>query len=145
MTRARFATDLIEIANAIPKAYQDQVEHELGSNRMLWNFSEEIARSASQFETAYPGFGHMAYLADESEPMISPLSSLLLPILFVFCEKANIEYNALLRVRVGLFTKTITEAKHHNPARRLRRAPPDGGLLRERLRRRHVHLRSDVR
>ncbi len=113
MTRAR--SDVIEIANAIPKAYQDQVEHELGSTRMLWNFSEEIARSASKFETAYPGFGHMAYLADESEPMISPLSSLLLPILFVFCEKADIEYNALLRVRVGLFTKTITDAKHHNP------------------------------
>ena len=113
MTRAR--PDVIEIANAIPKAYQDQVEHELGSSRMLWNFSEEIARSASKFDTAYPGFGHMAYLADESEPMISPLSSLLLPILFVFCDKANIEYNALLRVRVGLFTRTITDAKHHNP------------------------------
>ena len=107
--------DLIEIANAIPKAYQEQVEQELGSNRMLWTFSDEIARSASGFKEAYPGFGHMAYLADEHEPVISPMSSLLLPILFVFCDKASIEYNALLRIRVGLFTKTITEAKHHNP------------------------------
>jgi hypothetical protein len=107
--------DLIEIANAIPKTYQDQVENELGSNRMLWTFSDEIASSASGFETAYPGFGHMAYLADENEPVISPLSSLLLPILFVFCEKAKIEYRALLRIRVGLFTKTTGGTKHHNP------------------------------
>ncbi|HXU04797.1 MAG TPA: 2OG-Fe(II) oxygenase [Polyangia bacterium] len=107
--------DLIEIADAIPKTYQDQVENELGSNRMLWTFSDEIASSGSGFETAYPGFGHMAYLAHESEPVISPLSSLLLPILFVFCEKANIEYRALLRIRVGLFTRTAGGAKHHNP------------------------------
>jgi hypothetical protein len=107
--------DLIEIADAIPKPYQDQVEHELGSNRMLWSFADEIARSASGFKTTYPGFGHLAYLADEHEPLISPMSSLLLPILFVFCERANIAYQALLRIRVGLFTKTIADAKHHNP------------------------------
>jgi hypothetical protein len=107
--------ELIELANAIPRAYQDQVESELGSNRMLWTFSDEIASSASGFETAYPGFGHMAYLADEDEPLVSPMSSLLLPILFVFCEKAEIEYRALLRIRVGLFTKTISGANHHNP------------------------------
>ena len=106
---------MIEIADAIPKPYQDQVEQELGSSRMVWSFSDEIARSASGFKTSYPGFGHMAYLADENEPLISPMSSLLLPILFVFCDKANIEYHALLRIRVGLFTKTISDAKHHNP------------------------------
>jgi hypothetical protein len=107
--------ELIEIANAIPKPYQEQVELELGSNRMTWSFADEIARSASGFHTGYPGFGHLAYLADEQDPLISPMSSLLLPILFVFCEKANIEYHALLRIRVGLFTRSITESKHHNP------------------------------
>jgi hypothetical protein len=106
---------VIEIADAIPKPYQDQVEQELGSSRMVWSFSDEIARSASGFKASYPGFGHMAYLADENEPVISPMSSLLLPILFVFCDKANIEYHALLRIRVGLFTKTISDAQHHNP------------------------------
>src|SRR6185503_17831028 len=82
---------------------------------MVWSFAEEIARSASSFEASYPGFGHLAFHADENDPVISPMSSLLLPILYVFCEKANIEYRALLRIRVGLFTKTVTEAKHHNP------------------------------
>jgi hypothetical protein len=107
--------DVIEIANAIPRPYQEQVEQELGSNRMLWSYSDEIARSASAFENSYPGLGHLAYLADPDEPVISPMSSLLLPILFVFCEKAGLEYQALLRIRVGLFTKTITDARHHNP------------------------------
>jgi hypothetical protein len=107
--------DIIELENAIPKPYQDQVEEELGSNRMLWTLAEEVARSASGFATGYPGFGHLAYLADPEEPIVSPMSSLLLPILFVFCEKANIPYNALIRIRVGLFTRTITDAKHHNP------------------------------
>lgn len=107
--------ELIEIANAIPKTYQDQVEQELGSSRMQWSFSDEIARSASRFKDNHPGFGHMAYLADENDPVISPMSSLLLPILFVFCDKAGIEYNALLRIRVGLFTRTTSDAKHHNP------------------------------
>jgi hypothetical protein len=107
--------ELIEIANAIPKTYQDQVEQELGSSRMQWSFSDEIARAGSGFKDNYPGFGHMAYLADEREPLISPMSSLLLPILFVFCDKAGIDYNALLRIRVGLFTRTLSAAKHHNP------------------------------
>ena len=97
--------DLIEIPDAIPRAYQDQVEQEFGSNRMLWTFAEEIARSGSGFKDSHAGFGHMAYLADQDEPIVSPISGLLLPILFVFCEKANIEYRTLLRIRVGLFTK----------------------------------------
>jgi hypothetical protein len=82
---------------------------------MVWTFHEESARSASPFKNTYAGFSHIAYLADDSGPIISPMSSLLLPVLFVFCEKAKIEYNGLLRIRVGLFTKTMIEAEHHNP------------------------------
>jgi hypothetical protein len=108
--------EIIETPNAIPKAYQDQVESELASSRMLWNFHEEVAHSGSAFKITYPGFSHIAYLArDEGGPLISPMSSLLLPILFVFCEKAKIQYNALLRIRVGLFTRMPSDAKHHNP------------------------------
>src|SRR5262245_56431120 len=103
------------MAHAIPKPYQDQVEGELSSSHMQWAFHEESAHSASPFKNTYPGFSHVAYLADDDEPILSPMSSLLLPILFVFCEKAKIEYQALLRIRVGLFTRTMIEATHHNP------------------------------
>jgi hypothetical protein len=113
-TRGR-RLDIIEIPNAIPKAYQDQVEFELGSDRMLWTYHEESARSASPFKNAFSGFSHVAFLASDEAPVISPMSSLLMPILFVFCDKAKIEYNALLRIRVGLFTRTPIEAEHHNP------------------------------
>lgn len=107
--------DIIEIANAIPKTYQDMVEAELGSQQMLWTYQEEAAWSAGSFAASFGGFSHMAYLTDEPEPSASPLSSLLLPILFVFCEKAKLEFHALLRIRVGLFTRTPSDAAHHNP------------------------------
>jgi len=106
---------IIEIANAIPKAYQDQLESELGSDRMTWTFHEEIARSTSKFKETFSGFSHSAYLISGDETEISPMSSLLLPVLFVYCEKANIPFNTLLRIRVGLFTKNPTPVDHHNP------------------------------
>jgi hypothetical protein len=106
---------IIEIEDAIPKAYQDLVESELGSAQMLWNYQAESAFSGGDFARSYGGFSHMAYLADNEQPSVSPLSSLLLPILFIFCEKAKLEYSALLRIRVGLFTRTPGEASHHNP------------------------------
>jgi len=107
--------EIIELASAIPKAYQDMVESELGSPQMLWTYQEEAARGAAAFATSFGGFSHMAYLTDDHEPSVSPLSSLLLPILFIFCEKAKLEFRALLRIRVGLFTQAPSGAQHHNP------------------------------
>ncbi len=107
--------EVIEIASAIPKSYQDMVESELGSPQMLWTYQEEAARGVGNFATSFAGFSHMAYLAADDEPSVSPLSPLLLPILFVFCEKAKLEFRSLLRIRIGLFTPTPNKAAHHNP------------------------------
>lgn len=106
---------IIQIPDAIAKAYQNQVESELASTGMTWNFHEEVARSGSAFKNSFSGFSHVAYLIEETESIISPMSSLLLPILFTFCEKASVEFNTLLRIRVGLFTRTMIETTHHNP------------------------------
>jgi hypothetical protein len=106
---------IIELDSAIPRPYQNLVESELSSPQMLWTYQEESASTASAFARSYGGFSHMAYLADDHEPSASPLSSLLLPILFVFCEKAKLDFNALLRIRIGLFTRTPGETAHHNP------------------------------
>ncbi|HVY25675.1 MAG TPA: hypothetical protein VHB79_03960 [Polyangiaceae bacterium] len=106
---------IIEIDDAIPKPYQDLVESELGSSQMLWTYHAESAYSSGRFARSYGGFSHMAYLADDEQPSVSPLSSLLLPILFIFCEKAKLPYSALLRIRVGLFTCTPGEMSPHNP------------------------------
>jgi hypothetical protein len=107
--------NIIEIEDVIPRSYQDQIEAETTSSSMAWFFHEESARSASMFKTAFSGFSHMAYHVKEATPVMSPLSSILLPILFMFCEKAGIKFNTLLRMRVGLFTRTMIEAVHHNP------------------------------
>lgn len=106
---------IIQIDDVIPSSYQDQVEAEITSNSMAWFFHEESARSASMFKTTFSGFSHMAYHIKESTPVMSPLSSILLPILFMFCDKAQIKFNTLLRMRLGLFTRTMIEAVHHNP------------------------------
>ncbi len=107
--------EIIELSNAIPKAYQDMVEGELGSPQMLWTYQEEAAHGGGNFATSFGGFSHMAFLTDDPEPSVSPLSSLLLPILFIFCEKAKLEFRSLLRIRIGLFTPTPGGAPHHNP------------------------------
>ena len=106
---------ITEISGVIPKVYQDQVESDLSSPDMPWSFHEEIARGGSGFDISFPGFSHMAYLTDDHEPTITPVSSMLLPILYVFCEKANLEFRALLRIRVGLFPRTNSNVAHHNP------------------------------
>jgi 2OG-Fe(II) oxygenase superfamily len=108
--------DIITIDDAIPKAYQDQVEAELASTRMTWFFHEESARSTkTQFDTNFAGFSHPAFNIREPNPVLSPLNAVLVPILFLFCEKAGLPFTALLRVRIGLFTSAAIDAPHHNP------------------------------
>ena len=93
---------IIELDSAIPRPYQNLVESELSSPQMLWTYQEESASTASAFARSYGGFSHMAYLADDQEPSASPLSSLLLPILFVFCEKAEQAQKAIGQPGPGL-------------------------------------------
>lgn len=109
--------NIIEIEDVIPKLYQDQVETELASDRFVWCFHDEAAHSGSRFKESFSGLSHMAYLTEVEgrAPIQSPVSHMLLPILFTYCEKAGLEYNGLLRIRVGLFPKTKIQAKHHNP------------------------------
>jgi hypothetical protein len=107
--------DIITIDDAIPKAYQDQVEAELRSNRMSWFFHEESARASSQFDVNFAGFSHPTFNIREPNPVLSPLNAVLVPILFLFCDKAQLPFTALLRIRIGLFTKGAVEALHHNP------------------------------
>ena len=109
--------NIIEVPDVIPKLYQEQVEAELASDRFVWCFHDEAAHSGGRFKESYSGFSHMAFLTevDGRPPIQSPVSHMLLPILFMYCDKAGLEYNALLRIRVGLFPKTRIQTKHHNP------------------------------
>lgn len=107
---------VIEIENAIPKLYQDQIEAETTSTKMMWSFHEEsAARSTSMFQANYGGFSHIAYHIKDQNPSFSPMTAMLLPMLFMFCEKANVPFNALLRIRLGLFPRTMLDVPHHNP------------------------------
>jgi hypothetical protein len=107
---------VIEIENVIPKLYQDQIEAEATSDAMAWYFHAESARPDLNFSQSFGGFFHMAYdAAVVASPVRSAINAALVPVLFMFCEKAQIGFHSLLRVRLGLFTRTLLDVKFHNP------------------------------
>jgi hypothetical protein len=105
---------VVEIDDVIPGLYQDQIEAETASDRMAWFFNRESARRVD-VETSYGGFSYVPYRFNEQNLSPSPLTPLLLPLLFSFCDKAGVPYKSLLRIRIGLFTRNPGGGPHHNP------------------------------
>jgi hypothetical protein len=105
---------IVELEQVIPRLYQDQIEAETGSGRMAWFFNPESARRGA-VATSYAGFSHVAFHVDEATGANAPLTALLLPLLFAFCDKAEIPFRTLLRIRLGLFTRSLIAAPYHNP------------------------------
>ena len=81
---------------------------------MAWFFSRESARRV-EVATSYGGFSHVAYRFNDQNPSPSPLTALLLPLLFSYCEKAGVPFKTLLRIRLGLFTQNAAAGPYHNP------------------------------
>jgi len=110
--------DIIQIDDVIPKVYQDQLEAEIASDRMPWFFLQESAlRSKSgEVEAQYSGFTNTPFHVQRDQGGApSPMTALLLPVLFSFCDKAKVPFNNILRIRLGLFPRTMIEVPHHNP------------------------------
>jgi hypothetical protein len=105
---------LVEIDDVIPRLYQDQIEAEATSDRMAWFFSRESARRVQTTES-YGGFSHVAYRFNEPNQAPSPLTALLLPLLYSYCDKAGVPFKTLLRIRLGLFTQNVAGGPYHNP------------------------------
>src|SRR6476659_5463654 len=115
---------VIEIEDVIPRLYQDQIEAEVASNRMAWFFNEESGRrigigvggaGAGDSEASYGGFSHTAYHVNSGAAAPSPMTALLLPLLYIFCDRAQVPFSSLLRIRLGLFPRTMIDVPHHNP------------------------------
>jgi hypothetical protein len=112
--------DVIEIDDVVPKLYQDQIEAETTSLRMPWFFRLEPGRSgalgpAKSADAGYSGFSNTVFHVDDPGVAPSPMTALLLPLLFTFCDKAQRPYNRLLRIRLGLYPRTMVEADYHHP------------------------------
>jgi len=105
---------VVEIDDLIPRLYQDQIEAETASDRMAWFFNRESARRVEVAE-AYGGFSHTAYRFNEQNMAPSPLTALLLPLLFAYCDRAGVPFKSLLRIRLGLFTNNPGGGPYHNP------------------------------
>jgi hypothetical protein len=114
------AVDVIEIDDVIPKLFQNQIEAETTSPRMPWFFRLEPGRSgpygpADPASAGYSGFTNTVFHFEDPGGAPSTMTALLLPLLFTFCEKAQIPYNRLLRIRLGLYPRMTLEAAHHHP------------------------------
>jgi hypothetical protein len=68
---------------------------------------------ASGVEASYSGFTNTVFHVDDVGVPPSPITALLLPLLFAFCEKANRPFNRLLRIRLGLYPRIMADAAHH--------------------------------
>jgi hypothetical protein len=112
------APNIVELDDVIPKLYQDQVEAELTSEQMIWHFRLEPGRTVSALgksgtEASYSGFTNTVFHHEHMPGPPSPLTALLLPMLFTFCEKAGRPFTRLLRIRLGLYPRIMIDAAHH--------------------------------
>ena len=108
------AVRVIEIDDVIPKLYQDQIETEASADTMAWFFNRESGRRVD-VGTSYGGFSHVAYrFNNETASSLSPLTALLLPLLYTFCDKAGVPFKQLLRIRLGMFTQNAAGGPYHN-------------------------------
>jgi hypothetical protein len=106
---------VVEIDDLIPRLYQDQIEAETSSERMAWFFNRESARRVEVAES-YGGFSHVAFrFNDPNLATPTPLTALLLPLLFAYCDRAGVPFKSLLRIRIGLFTQNPGGGPYHNP------------------------------
>ena len=105
--------NIIEMDNVIPRLYEDMIEAE--ATALGWYFHPESARPGVDFAHNYGGFFHMAYDGQSANPVGSAINAILVPLLFIFCDKAKLEFNALIRVRLGMFARSPVDVKFHNP------------------------------
>lgn len=104
---------LVQLDDVIPKPYQDQLEAE--TSALGWYFHKETARPGLKFSQSYGGFFHMAYDIASPTPVASVINALLVPLLFVSLDKANLKLDDLIRVRLGMFPQTPLDVPYHNP------------------------------
>lgn len=105
--------DLVQLDNVIPTPYQDQLETEISA--LSWFFHKESARPGLDFAASYGGFYHMAFDAASPAPVVSAINAMLVPLLFVACDKAGLRFSNLIRVRLGLFPRDALNVPFHNP------------------------------
>jgi hypothetical protein len=105
--------ELLQIDDVIPKPYQNQLEAE--ASALGWFFHRESARPGLDFAQSYGGFFHMAFDIASPSPVTSAINGLLVPLLFVACDKAGLKFTHLVRVRLGMFPRTMIDVPYHNP------------------------------
>lgn len=112
------AVDIVEVEDVIPKSYQNQIEAELTSDQLPWYFRLDPGRTVSVLgpsgtDAMYSGFTNTVFHAENTGAPPSPVTALLLPLLLMFCDKTQRPYSRLLRIRLGLYPRSLTDVAHH--------------------------------
>jgi hypothetical protein len=104
--------NLVQLDDVIGRTYQDRIQTETGL--MPWFFQEESGRR-TEVAASYSGFSNTVFHINDQSGGLPQLTALLLPLLLLFCDKASTPFQTLLRIRIGLFPRTMIDVPHHNP------------------------------
>lgn len=111
-----FLPEPIIIDDFLPRKYADEIEKQCLDSRFTWSFNPSIEIDGQESDQV--GFSHVAmvYPNSDQQPYIErDLTALFYPLTYLIEDKSGIEFNAMIRVRVGLFTKEPSSPEHHKP------------------------------
>jgi hypothetical protein len=94
--------DVIVLDDIVPKQYQDLIENQMLSNEVNWHYMRDITYDAEKLgelnvSIAKPAFAHKFY--DRSAGIISPGYGLVLPIVYMACEKIKFHVSEVIAAR----------------------------------------------
>jgi hypothetical protein len=94
--------DIIVLDDFVPKQYCDLIERDILSPRVPWHYMRDITWDEYDIEkynitTLMPAFAHKYF--KEGEGVVSPGYGLVLPVLYLACEKIGYNIKEILAVR----------------------------------------------
>lgn len=113
---------MIVIDNAIPKIYQSHIQLMTQELQWYWSANTSFSPADSQYKNAIDllktdssivengQFTHTVYAHREIK---SEIYGFVVPILYMFADKAGIQINDILRIRINLLLQDKTFKKHN--------------------------------
>lgn len=92
----------------IPSGYSNQIEEDLRRSKFPWNYIHDVTNKNYGNNS---GFVHMAY---DFGAQPSDWHPFIQPIVYSIMEATGHDLHKLLRIRIGLLTKTADQSYEHN-------------------------------
>ena len=94
--------DVVILDDFVPKQYQDLIESQMLSQEVNWHYMRDITYDNEKLDELHvaeskPAFAHKFY--DRKAGIISPGYGLVLPVVYMACEKVKFHINEVIAVR----------------------------------------------